>query len=212
VRGLDAAALDKEDVLRLLSSVVAPRPLFLLSTVDAQDGRVNLAPFSSVVPLAAMPPLLGIVIHPGQDGTRKTTLRNIDETHELVAHPVTPEWLESAVRLSLRGSDLSEDERVRLRLTASDLVRPPRALALPIQIECRVREGREIASTEAVLVVAEIARLHLSAALVDGTTPVLERFDWVGHVATLTPGSYAFTRGGTLVRLDVGAPRSSEAR
>jgi flavin reductase (DIM6/NTAB) family NADH-FMN oxidoreductase RutF len=212
VKGFDAAALEKEDVLRLLSSVVAPRPLFLVSTVGNADQRVNLAPFSSVVPLAAMPPLLGFVIHPTLEGDRKATRRNIDETHELVAHPVTPEWLEIAVRLSLPESDLGADELGRLRLTASDVVRPPRAVALPIQIECRVRECREIAPTEAVLVVAEIVRLHVSAALLDGTTPVLERFEWVGHVGTLAPGSYAFTRGGELVRLDLAALRAEEAR
>ena len=202
---LDAAALEKEDVLRLLSSVLAPRPLLLLSTISA-EGRVNLAPFSSVVPLAAMPPLLGIVIHPSAEGERKTTLSNIDATSEFVAHPVTAEFLDECVRLSARVPEDSGELAARLRLAPSDLVKPPRALALPIQIECRKRDFYEPAGTEATLVVAEIARLHVGGGLYDGASPVLERFEWIGHVATLAPGSYAFTRGGELVRVSVNRP------
>jgi flavin reductase (DIM6/NTAB) family NADH-FMN oxidoreductase RutF len=202
VDALDTTALEKEDVLRLLSSVLAPRPLLLLSTVSPQ-GQVNLAPFSSVVPLAAMPPLLGVVIHPSAGGGRKTTLANIEATSEFVAHPVTAEFLDDCVRLSTSGVADRGELEARLRLAPSDLVKPPRALALPIQIECRTRDLYEPAGTETTLVVAEIARLHVGGGLFDGAAPVLERFQWIGHVATLAPGAYAFTRGGEIVRVSV---------
>jgi flavin reductase (DIM6/NTAB) family NADH-FMN oxidoreductase RutF len=116
---------------------------------------------------------------------------------------VTAEFLEDCVRLSTRGADDSGELAARLRLAPSDLVKPPRALALPIQIECRSRDFYQPAGTDTTLVVAEIARLHVGGGLFDGTAPVLERFQWIGHVGTLAPGSYAFTRGGELVRVSV---------
>lgn len=42
----DLSSLPRRDVYRILSSLVIPRPIAWITTVDG-SGRVNLAPFSS---------------------------------------------------------------------------------------------------------------------------------------------------------------------
>ena len=64
-RELDA--LPKRDVYRILTSLVIPRPIAWISTVDAA-GRVNLAPFSSFMGVFG-PPMLVVTLARRKDGS-----------------------------------------------------------------------------------------------------------------------------------------------
>ena len=64
---IDLQDLSARDVYFLLTSVVVPRPIAWVSTVDG-DGRSNLAPFSYFNGVCSDPPLISISIgdHKGQ--------------------------------------------------------------------------------------------------------------------------------------------------
>jgi len=65
----------------LLASAIIPRPIAWVSSVSAQ-GLVNLAPFSFFAGITWRPATLGFSVVNRPDGSRKDTIRNIEETLE----------------------------------------------------------------------------------------------------------------------------------
>jgi flavin reductase (DIM6/NTAB) family NADH-FMN oxidoreductase RutF len=136
--------------LRIVSACFAPRPTTLVVTLSPA-GEVNVAPFSSIVPLAVEPLLVGLAIARRSDGRAKATLRHIEDGGEFVINAATLPWLR---RL----------RRAPLPLAASVQVRPPRLAGAPFQAECRLSEIVRFRGTATVLVVGEVLRLHLAGA------------------------------------------------
>ena len=100
------ASLPVKDRYGLLVGTVAPRPIALASTVDA-EGRPNLAPFSYFNVYSIAPPVM--VVGPtlrGRDGTVKDTLANARATKEIVVNLVDHAMVEGA---SLSSSDYPAD-------------------------------------------------------------------------------------------------------
>ena len=119
-------------------SCIVPRPIGWISTMS-RAGRVNLAPYSQSNIISFNP---GFVMfsaggqHP--DGHRKDSVINAEETGEFVYNMATYE-LREAVSLTARIIDSSVDEMAAAGLTPapSRLVKPPRVLESPINIECK---------------------------------------------------------------------------
>src|SRR6478672_11601538 len=103
----------------LLNSLVVPRPIAWVSTVDA-DGVGNLAPHSFFTVACADP---GIVQFPSIGA--KDTLRNVRDTEEFVVN-LTPRWLLDHVNGSSARFDAGTDEAEALELAMepSEMVRP----------------------------------------------------------------------------------------
>jgi flavin reductase (DIM6/NTAB) family NADH-FMN oxidoreductase RutF len=155
---VDSGAIPALRFAQLMNSVIVPRPIAFVTTVDA-TGRVNAAPFSWFCGLATSPPLLGISISP-RDGGPKDTLRNVRETHEFVVNVVTETMAAQIVHASGDWpADVDELALTALTAVPSDLVRPPCVAESPVNLECRL--DREIALGESCLVVGEILRAHL---------------------------------------------------
>ncbi len=140
-----------------MNSVVLPRPIAFVTTVDP-EGHVNAAPFSWFVCLSSRPPRLGISISL-RDGGPKDTLRNLRATGELVVNVVTEAMAAQIVEASGDWPpEVDELKLTGLTPVASDLVRPPRVAESPVNLECRLE--REIELGESTLVVAGILRAH----------------------------------------------------
>jgi len=155
---VDPAGVPAERFARLMNSVILPRPIAFVTTVDPA-GRVNAAPFSWFCGLATRPPLLGISISP-RGGEPKDTLRNVRATGDLVVNVVTEAMAAQVVRASGDWPpEVDELALVGLTPVPADLVRPPRVAESPVHLECRLE--REIALGESHLVVAEVLRLHV---------------------------------------------------
>jgi flavin reductase (DIM6/NTAB) family NADH-FMN oxidoreductase RutF len=206
-RSFDLSALPEWEALRLLSAFVAPRPLALVSTLGA-DGRLNLAPFSSILPFSARPPLVGVGIHAAADGQPKETLRNIETTGEFVVSLVSPDLLQTAVALA------QAEGRARMALVAevavlpSERVRPARVAGAPAWLECRLHECLRPSATRLTLVVGEILRAHACAAWLEGSR---QEAAWVGHVTALEPARHTFAVGGRLIEVVAAPPRTARS-
>src|SRR5271170_1771125 len=87
---LTLSELDAKQRYHLLSSIVVPRPIAWVTTLN-EDGGVNAAPFSYFQLMGENPPLvvLGIGKRPG--GAAKDSFRNIRRTREFVINIVTEE-------------------------------------------------------------------------------------------------------------------------
>ena len=162
---LDPGELEVGVVFGLLTAAVAPRPIALVSTVDA-EGVQNLAPFSFFNTFGANPPVIGF--SPSRrvrDGTTKDTLHNLEATGECVVHVVTHGLVEQ-VNLASAEFPSTEDEWARCGLTAvaSERVAPPRVAESPVQMECRlqqiVRLGEGPGSGN--LCLCEVVRFHVA--------------------------------------------------
>src|ERR1035441_9040800 len=89
---LNPANCETSQIYKLMTGIIVPRPVALVSTVD-RNGRRNLAPFSFFAGVGSNPPtvLFCPVVRqasaPNESPSRemrKDTLRNIEETGEFV--------------------------------------------------------------------------------------------------------------------------------
>jgi flavin reductase (DIM6/NTAB) family NADH-FMN oxidoreductase RutF len=144
MRTFDPAEHPVPLIQQILQSGVAPRPIALVSSMDA-EGRRNLSPFSFYNAFGANPPV--VVVSPayrGNDGTPKHTYRNILATKEFTVSAVSYDMVDQA---SLASSDYAEgvDEFVKAGFTPlpSLRVRPPGVAESPFVMECRLLQAIE---------------------------------------------------------------------
>ena len=71
----------------ILASLVTPRPIALVTTINA-EGSVNAAPFSFFNVLGAEPPIVAFAPGDRDNGTPKDTALNVRATHEFVVNLV----------------------------------------------------------------------------------------------------------------------------
>jgi flavin reductase (DIM6/NTAB) family NADH-FMN oxidoreductase RutF len=161
----DLAELDTRTAHGLLLGSVSPRPIALVSTVDAQ-GRPNLAPFSYFNVFSTRPPLC--IFSPnrrGTDGSTKHTHDNVLAVPQVVIHLVD---YASVHATSLASCDFAEgvDEFAKAGFTAvpSSKVAPPRALECPVALECEVREVVSLGTQGGAgnLVMCEVVQMHIA--------------------------------------------------
>ena len=85
---IDLNRLEPRDAHDLMTSAIIPRPIAWVSSVSAQ-GHVNLSPFSFFTGITWCPATLGFSVVNRQDGSRKDTIRNIEETKNFVVNMVS---------------------------------------------------------------------------------------------------------------------------
>ncbi len=214
----DLAANPGARAYRLLAGLVTPRPIALVTTVDAA-GRPNAAPFSFFNVMGAEPALLVLAPADRDDGTPKDTAANLAATGEAVVHVVDeplaarmvacaadlPPGVSELDRFGFRAlaarmvacsADLppgvSEIDRFGFRALPSERVRPPRLAECPVAIECRVLDIRRYGDNR--LVVLEGLLAHVRPGLADPATWKVDpaRHAPVGRMES--PDGYVRTR------------------
>src|ERR1041384_4571808 len=84
---LDFSALKPRDAYAWMIGTILPRPIAWVSTVSP-EGRTNLAPFSFFQGVTSNPPTLMFVPVNTREGTKKDTVRNIEQVPEFVVNLV----------------------------------------------------------------------------------------------------------------------------
>jgi flavin reductase (DIM6/NTAB) family NADH-FMN oxidoreductase RutF len=168
----------------MLASLVTPRPIAWVTTVDL-EGLVNAAPFSFFNLLGASPPIVGICPGDRTDGSPKDTALNVRLTHEFVVNLVDESVAEAMNQTAAslpRG--VSELQGSGLTTVASSLVRPPRIAEAPASLECVEWGTLQIGGNR--LIVGLVKRLHVRDDLIDPDTLRIrsERFHPVGRMAS----------------------------
>ena len=155
---LDPATISPGDFYRFMISVIVPRPIAFVSTMNA-DGQLNVAPFSYYNAITNQPPLIGISINQRR-GSPKDTYRNIEQTGEFVVNTVDEALGARMVQTSGEWpEDVDEFQLAGLTPVPSDLVKPPRVGESPVNLECRLYRSIELGTT--FFVVGEILRAHV---------------------------------------------------
>lgn len=132
----DLAALDAQNVYKLLISTIVPRPIAWVTTCDV-DGTMNAAPFSFFNAVSGHPPVVAIGIGGRAPGDAKDTGGNIRRTGEFVINLVSDAL---AAKMNVTAIDFPKavDELGQAGLTTapSTKIRPPRIAESPVAMEC----------------------------------------------------------------------------
>lgn len=175
--------LDVRDSYLLLNSLVAPRPIALVSSLDSA-GRGNLAPFSFFSLGGANPPSAVFCPLNDRTGRAKDTLLNIRETQEYVINVVTRKMTEMVNQASWtyeRGVD--EFDKSGLVRAPGLIVKAPRVAQSPVAMECRLHKVVEhgegaLASN---YIIGEIVHVHVDDAVLTDGKPDPVKLDQVGR-------------------------------
>src|SRR3981189_2660337 len=166
--GISFRELDPRDRSQLRCGLAVPRPIALVTTLDA-NGKVNAAPFSFFNVFSEDPPLVVLGLQHKADLNPKDTTRNIHRSGQFVVHMVD-EALAAAMNDCAVDfpSGNSEVEATGLKTLPSIDVAVPRLAAAPFALAGRQHAplafgpGRE-------LLVGEVLRLHAREGLIDQT-------------------------------------------
>ncbi|QBG46954.1 flavin reductase family protein [Verrucomicrobia bacterium S94] len=152
----------------ILSSLVTPRPIALVTTVD-NDGNINAAPFSFFNLMGSRPPIC--VFAPGNrdEGTPKDTVLNIQMNNQFVVNLVD-EPIAEAMNACAASVPYGENELQLSGLTpaASSMVLPPRIAEAPASLECEAYDTLEIGKNR--MVIGLIKRVHVRDEIYDEET------------------------------------------
>lgn len=151
---LDLDTLDSRSRYFLLTSVVVPRPIAWVSTVD-RDGTRNLAPYSYFNACSATPPIVHFT-----STTSKDSIANVRDTEEFVVNIVSAD-LAQAMRTTSAVFPSGEDEFewAGLQAAPSLRVRPPRVRGAKVALECRLRQLLEIG--EGTMAFGDVLHVHV---------------------------------------------------
>lgn len=136
----DFTALPDNDLYRLLTNFVGPRPIALVSTAN-EDGSPNAAPMSFFNVFSHEPPILIIGVQPRPDGTPKDTVANLRRTGEFIVHMVDMS-IAQAMLVTGRDYPPGTDEIALAGLSTAPArqVGAPRIAEAPCAMECRVEQ------------------------------------------------------------------------
>lgn len=83
---LDMAEMSVGQVYRLMIESVVPRPIAFVSSYSSSLDKHNLAPFSYFNAVSSRPPVLMFSVTRNPDGSKKDTLKNIEESGGFVVN------------------------------------------------------------------------------------------------------------------------------
>jgi flavin reductase (DIM6/NTAB) family NADH-FMN oxidoreductase RutF len=187
---IDPAQCEQRQVYKLMTGIIVPRPIALVSTMD-RAGIANLAPFSffngvgSVPPSILFCPTVRAPVGSAQE-IRKDTLRNVEETGEFVVNVVNDAIAARANATSAEvPPEVDEFELSGLTPIASEAVRPPRVAESPAQMECKLLQvvytSRKPGGGGVVL--GEVVRFHIREDLFEDFRVDPAGLDAVGRMA-----------------------------
>jgi flavin reductase (DIM6/NTAB) family NADH-FMN oxidoreductase RutF len=186
MKTFDPAGMNQQQLHRLLLGSIAPRPIALASTIDA-EGNPNLSPFSCFNFFGVNPTTL--IFSPsrrGRDNTTKHTFENLKEVPEVVINVVTYDIVQQSSLASCEyGKGINEFEKAGFTQLQSEMIRPFRVKESPVQLECKVRQIIETGSSagSANLIICEIVRMHINENVLDEKGEIdVDKIDLVGRL------------------------------
>ena len=154
------------DRYKLLTSLVVPRPIALVSTVD-REGIPNAAPYSFFNVFSHAPAICVLGIERRNELAHKDTASNIEHTGEFVVNLVNEDIAEAMNVCAVDfPAEVSELDHAGFTLAPSTKVKPGRIAEAPASLECR-NHSSMILGTDRRLVIGEILTIHIQDHLVN---------------------------------------------
>ena len=169
---------------RVLTGVIVPRPIAFVSSVST-EGIVNLAPFSFFNAMAYDPATIVLGISRSAGWKEKDTLANIEATGEFVVNVVVDDIAEAMNSTAAEfPADVDEFEVGGLTAAQSEMVRAPRVVESPVNMECRLNQVVAVGDgTKHAIVIGEIVLMHIRDDIINGHRINHQRLKPVGRLA-----------------------------
>jgi flavin reductase (DIM6/NTAB) family NADH-FMN oxidoreductase RutF len=188
------------ELYRILTGCVLPRPIAWVSSV-ADNGILNLAPFSFFNVASVKPPVLGFSPLVDEIRQDKDTLANIRETGEFVVNIVSHKLAEKMNQTSAAyASDIDELDCAGLAAVASATVRPPGVAESLVRFECRLRQLICFGSDPYAgsLILGDVCHIYVHEDIYSDGIVDVDRLDAFGRLAgnfyTTTRDRFAIAR------------------
>jgi flavin reductase (DIM6/NTAB) family NADH-FMN oxidoreductase RutF len=171
---------------KLFMGSVIPRPIAFVTSI-ADNGKVNVAPFSNFMVISAGSSLMGFSV--GSEAAlgdkEKDTLHNVRANGEFVINTV-PDGLAVKVQTCSETfpPEVSEAEQTGLTLIPSTKVRTPRVAETRIQFECRLHSIVPFGGPH--LIVGQVLCMHAEKGLVVDYKIDPERYKPLGRIGGRT--------------------------
>jgi flavin reductase (DIM6/NTAB) family NADH-FMN oxidoreductase RutF len=161
--------LTRVERYKLLTGLVFPRPIALVSTYSAQ-GVANCAPYSYFNAVCEEPMLVVLSFAPRSDGVPKHSLTNLLRTGEFVVNLVD-EAIANGMHISSAevSASVSEFEQAGFTPAPCRHVRHPRIAQAPISFECRLFQRIALGEVRD-LILGEVLHVHAREGLIDPAT------------------------------------------
>lgn len=159
---VDPSSLHGKELHDFFSSVVVPRPIAFVSSVNS-EGRYNAAPFSAFTRLTLDPPTV-VLAFGRRKGQKKDTVRNIEAVGDFVVNMVDESLAE---RMNQAAADyppeIDEIKQVGLTAIKSDKVKSPRIAEAPLSMECKLIQTVEFGNkpNRSTIILGEILVVHI---------------------------------------------------
>lgn len=161
---IDPSTCSVSEVYKIIASTIIPRPIAFVSTVNLK-GCGNLSPFSSFNLVGSKPATLLFSIVRRPDGSKKDTLRNIEETRQFVVNASSKWFAEKLVQTaSLYPPEIDEMKAVGFTSVPSIKVKPPRVGEAAVSFECetlQLVETGDGAAGACTIVIGKIVLVHM---------------------------------------------------
>jgi len=156
----------------ILSSVIVPRPIAMISTLN-DDDSVNVAPFSYFMPVTGHPPLVAVTMGGRQERVDrpKDTFANATRTGEFVINITVAGMADKIETAAIEFPyGVSELDELGWHTVPSVKVVHPGLAESPVHLECRVHRIVDlgepgVAFSTVHLVVAEVVCVTLDASV-----------------------------------------------
>lgn len=162
----DFAQMTAIERYKLLCGVVVPRPIALVTSIDAR-GRANAAPFSFFNVFSEDPPQVVLGLQHKAAGQPKDTTRNLADAQEFVINMVDEPLAET---MNLCAIDfppgVSEIETLNIATEPGVRVAVPRIAAAPFALECRKTVSLAFSPAREILI-GEVLAVHARQELID---------------------------------------------
>jgi flavin reductase (DIM6/NTAB) family NADH-FMN oxidoreductase RutF len=162
---LDINSLDRPVRYKLLTSLVVPRPIALVTTLTEGD-IVNAAPFSYFNVLGEDPPILIISADSRLNGRMKDTVDNILRNKQFVVNLVDEGIAEKMHGTAVEApTEMSEIDLVGFTTSVSQRVKPPRIAESPVSFECELHTHLDFKTRR--LLIGQIVWMHVRDGIID---------------------------------------------
>ncbi|MFN7684286.1 MAG: flavin reductase family protein [Oligoflexia bacterium] len=191
VKFLDPTELGQQQMYKLLTGGVVPRPVATVSTISP-EGVFNVAPFSFYNAVSSDPPCLSVSIARNSQGQKKDTLRNIEAIRQFVINATPVSLMKSIHQASAEYPyGVSEFEKSGLTAEPSRKVLPPRVKESPLSFECQLEALLEFGSGQlgsSTLVVGRVVAVHVRDELYEDGRLAFEKLDPLSRLGGLWYG------------------------
>jgi flavin reductase (DIM6/NTAB) family NADH-FMN oxidoreductase RutF len=185
---IEPSSIPTKDFHQYLLGAVAPRPIAFASTISL-DGIANLAPYSFFNAFSSNPPILIFSSNRRvANNTTKDTLRNVEDTGEVVINVVPHSLVRQMTLASIEyPSHISEFEKAGLTPLPSEKIKPFRVAESPIQMECKVTKIMPLGDDGGAgnLIICNIVMMHIAEEVLTNGRIDPDKIDLMGRMGRL---------------------------